>query len=324
MTTVTPRANGTAVELIAGQRKQTTYYGTFKDDLPDPNFRFKIATVDETDEFPLHSHEYEELGIVLAGRAIHLTECENYTLEAGDVFVIHARCRHGLIQPQGLKMCLLLYDPRQLLGCGHDLRRMAGFHALFSPDSRAPDAGHFRARLHLSSEQIAYVRSLTATMNTEFEGHSDGRQTIIKSTFLLLAAYLSRLYQSPPQGTGAPLARLANVVAHIRKNFREPLAIGTLARLAHWSPSHFQRNFKRVYHTTPNQFITRVRLEEAAELLKDPDRDITSIAYETGFASSSFFTIRFKRHFGETPSEFRRQKLVELETMAGMPSALRP
>jgi len=52
-----------------------------------------------------------------------------------------------------------------------------------------------------------------------------------------------------------------------------------------------------------------VRLEEACERLKNPECNITRVAFDTGFSSSAYFTCQFKRYVGETPSEYRRKQL---------------
>jgi AraC-like DNA-binding protein len=178
------------------------------------------------------------------------------------------------------------------------------------PCSNKPD--HFNERLHLSTDEMVYVRSLLATLKAELDGRIEGREVVIKSTFLLLVTYLSRRYASQKKDHGTPLVRMANVVAHIQQHFREPLRMRELARLAHFSQSQFQRIFKRTYNATPQKFVQQVRLHEAGEMLKDPNRDITDIAFETGFSSSSLFSTQFKRQFGRTPSEYRRAKLAEL------------
>jgi AraC family transcriptional regulator, L-rhamnose operon regulatory protein RhaS len=263
----------------------------------------------------MRSQEYSELVIVLEGRATHLTDYGAYRLESGDVAVINGSTRHGYRDAKNLKLCVIMYDPRQFPGGNRDLRQMAGYQALFGAEPQNDAAAGLNQRLHLPAEEMVYVTSLVSALQSEFEGRLAGWQTVIKSTFLLLVTCLSRWHQ--PGELGTPLVRMANVMAHIRRHFREPLALEELARLAHVSVSQFQRNFKRVYNTTPIHFITRVRLHEACELLKDPNQDITNIALETGFGSSSFFATQFKRYMGESPSQFRRKKLAELPAVRG-------
>lgn len=292
--------------------KEQRCYGTFREDMPDPAFRFNILFVKHDGAFKMHSHEYCELVIVLGGRGVHLTDYENYALEEGDVFVITGNTRHGFRDAKDLKLCNIQYDPHQFLRGQRPLNKMMGYHALFDLEPRSNQPDHFNERLHLSTEELVHVTSLLATLKAEFDGHNEGREVVIKSTFLLLVTYLSRLYDRHKRDQGTPLVRMANVIAHIQKHFREPLRIGDLARIAHLSASQFQRTFKRTYQTTPKKFIQQVRLHEACEMLKDPNRDITNIAYETGFSSSSFFATQFKQCIGESPSQYRRRKLAEL------------
>jgi len=155
--------------------------------------------------------------------------------------------------------------------------------------------------------------SLLASLKIEFEKREEGWEIFIKSTFLLLVSYFSRVYARHKKDQATPLVRMANVISHIQKHFRESLRVEDLARIAHLSASQFQRTFKRTYNITPKKFIRQVRLHEACEMLKDPNRDITNIAFENGFSSSSFFATQFKQCMGESPSQYRRRKLAEVE-----------
>jgi AraC-like DNA-binding protein len=58
-----------------------------------------------------------------------------------------------------------------------------------------------------------------------------------------------------------------------------------------------------------NKFIRFVRLNKAKELLARPERSITSVAFDTGFADSSYFGKVFKQEFGLTPVEWRAMNI---------------
>jgi len=308
------RPVGAAVELVGGQTRPQVCYGTYAGDMPEQGFRLRVALVEHADSFRMHAHEYSELCVVLGGRATHLTDYENHPLETGDVFVINGNTRHGFQEPQGLKLCNVMFDPRQFLSGHRDLDKMMGYHALFDLIPRSRHPKEFRERLHLSTAAMASVTSLITTMQNELEAKEEGWQTVVRNNFLLLVAFLSRLYTRQKRRHGTPLVRMASVVSHIQKNFRQPLRIEELARLAHLSGSQFQRTFKRTYNTTPVKFINQVRLHEACELLKDPNRDVTAVAMECGYSTPAFFSTQFKACVGEAPSHYRRRKLAELAT----------
>ncbi|MEW6304294.1 MAG: AraC family transcriptional regulator [Verrucomicrobiota bacterium] len=303
------RPIGSAVEMVGGRTREQVCYGTYQGDMPDQRFRFRIAMVEHADSFRLHAHEYSELCIVLGGRALHRTEHEDYPLETGDVFVISGDTRHGFQNPQGLKLCNLMFDPQQFLAGHRDLERLAGFHALFNVSPRARRPHEFKERLHLTAAQLAEVTALISAIKSECEHQEEGWHAGVRHQFLLLALYLSRLYTRQTRGQATPLMRMAKVVSHIQQHYGDDLRIAGLARLAHLSVSQFQRTFKRIYGATPVRFINQVRVHEACEMLKDPNRSITEIAFAAGYASSSFFSTQFKSFMGQSPLDYRRAKL---------------
>jgi len=311
------------VELTGGCTRETPCYGTYHGDIPDRSFRLNITVVKHDGSFPLHSHEYAELAIVLGGRATHLTNHGNHPLEDGDVVVINRHTKHGFTDAQGLKLCNIMYDPRQFLAGHPDLDRMAGYHALFDLEPRSRCA-EFKERLHLPTDELIYVTSLVSALKAEFDSHNDGRHTSVRSAFLLLVTHLARLYARQKEQVGTPLARMANVISHIQKHYREPLRLEDLARLSHWSPSQFRRHFKRSYNISPVKFITQIRLHKACEMLKDPNHDITYVAMETGFSSSSFFSTQFKNYLGESPSQYRRRTCSEMALQQHRHSPAKP
>jgi AraC family transcriptional regulator len=72
------------------------------------------------------------------------------------------------------------------------------------------------------------------------------------------------------------------------------------------SPYHFHRAFTRAFGETPHAYVTRLRLERAAALLKRGDVSVTEICLDGGFESPTSFSALFRKRFGVSPREFRR------------------
>lgn len=91
----------------------------------------------------------------------------------------------------------------------------------------------------------------------------------------------------------------------IKQNIYANLTIKELALLTHLSESSFKRKFKEVFNESPKKYLTRKKLERAAELLKSNTDRVSEIAYDVGFDSVSAFNRNFTIHFGKSPSDYR-------------------
>ena len=91
---------------------------------------------------------------------------------------------------------------------------------------------------------------------------------------------------------------------YIEKSISENIRPENLAQHAKCSLRQLQRIFKEELNSNPGNFIVLIKLEKAAEMLLKGNKNITEIAFELGFASSSYFTQVFKKYFEKTPKEF--------------------
>jgi AraC-like DNA-binding protein len=73
----------------------------------------------------------------------------------------------------------------------------------------------------------------------------------------------------------------------------------------------FFKKVKQVTGMPPHEYIRKMRLMRAAELLKDPTLSISEVAYQTGFEDPNYFSRNFKEYFGVTASQFRKGKPIQ-------------
>lgn len=100
--------------------------------------------------------------------------------------------------------------------------------------------------------------------------------------------------------------RLSAVLRYIEERSREALDLDRLAGLARMSKYHFLRVFRRAIGITPHQFLLERRLARAAAALRSSAAPVAAVAYDEGFGDLSTFNAQFRRAFGATPLEFRR------------------
>jgi AraC-like DNA-binding protein len=102
-----------------------------------------------------------------------------------------------------------------------------------------------------------------------------------------------------------PVRHLLRAKDLIDARYREPLDVPALARVAHLSPAHFSREFRRAFGETPHRYLLTRRMERAAELLRNTDRSIADVCFTVGLSSVGSFTTTFGRTFGVTPTAYR-------------------
>lgn len=93
--------------------------------------------------------------------------------------------------------------------------------------------------------------------------------------------------------------------AFMQQNFRFNVDLKKMAFLTGRSLATFKRDFEKVFHTTPNRWIQRRRLEEAHYLIKEKSRRPSDVYHEVGFETISHFSYSFKQFFGFNPSSIQ-------------------
>ena len=111
---------------------------------------------------------------------------------------------------------------------------------------------------------------------------------------------------NPTRGHMQRDERIEQVLEHITTAYAQPLELETLARLAYLSPSRFAHLFKSQLKQSPMQYLEQYRLERAAEKLLVGNDSIEQIAAAVGFVNAFHFSTRFRKHYGQSPSSYRR------------------
>jgi len=100
-------------------------------------------------------------------------------------------------------------------------------------------------------------------------------------------------------------------IRHLMREYRcYNLSVNDFAKLSGRSPSSFNRDFKRQFGITPQQWLIGARLERAMELIQDTEMSITEISLEIGYENISHFIKTFKAKYGLTPKQERSKKYL--------------
>jgi len=108
-----------------------------------------------------------------------------------------------------------------------------------------------------------------------------------------------------PDSQHSSFKRLQHAIDHIQANFYSPLRMQTLADIAGVSIAQLERLFKRVFQLTPQQMLTKTRIEEAMQLLLQTEMTIAEISQACGYSDQSAFARQFKATVGVSPRDSR-------------------
>lgn len=101
--------------------------------------------------------------------------------------------------------------------------------------------------------------------------------------------------------------RIVQAKLFIDNHYDRDIELSNIADEAFFSKFHFIRLFKKVYGRTPHQYVTKVRIEKAMELLRS-NVPVSDTCYKVGFDSLSSFSGLFKRLVGISPSTYLLQQ----------------
>ncbi|MHB9023545.1 MAG: helix-turn-helix domain-containing protein [Armatimonadota bacterium] len=254
----------------------------------------------------LHQHDFSELVIVLSGTGIHRSPAGDYRIDAGDVFVLHGNQAHGYRDTEDLDLVNILFRIDELSIPLQDMASLPGYHALFTlePLYRARD--RFESRLRLAPDELRHVSGTVDRLIREWRGRLPGWRFATMAGFMLLMTDLSRYYMHTKERAAQPLLSLGRVIGHLEQHFRQPLALEDLAAIGCMSRRTLSREFRRAMGCSPIEYLIRLRINHAANLLQDSRESITNVAFQVGFNDSNYFARQFRALLGCSPRDLRR------------------
>ena len=157
--------------------------------------------------------------------------------------------------------------------------------------------GEWGAKLDLRKLEAAYFQSKALTPKQ------------YASVLRLLSIFAQHLglvaNQIAIQASHAEPESMGKARQFIRDHQSEEIALSDVSRAVHMSTFYFCKTFKKATGFTFTDYLSRVRIEKARELLLKPNVRVSEVAFEVGFQSLTHFNRTFHRVLGESPTEYR-------------------
>ncbi|EKN65222.1 transcriptional regulator [Neobacillus bataviensis LMG 21833] len=106
---------------------------------------------------------------------------------------------------------------------------------------------------------------------------------------------------------------ITRVITFLQQQYDEYISIDRMAAIAELSSYYFIKQFRKHTNTTPAQYLTKIRMKKATELLRHTDLSIKDIAAKIGYENANYFNKVFRKITGFSPLEFRESKISNLD-----------
>ncbi len=242
-------------------------------------------------------HTDVSIAMVLAGTFQYRTETSG------------SRIRNEVMSPGSL----LLGSAGHSFDCGHEHGegdRCISFS--YNPElfqQIASELGVRHAGPGFRYSRLPAVRELSPLAARACRIMGDGCDALAWEEISLQLAQLAITLVNESRTTEPSASDQARVTRVLREIEAVPGDIWSLEKMsaeAGLSQHHFLRTFEAVVGITPNQFLLRTRLREAALRLAVPDERVVNVAFDCGFGDVSNFNRAFRREFGGSPRAYRR------------------
>ena len=173
---------------------------------------------------------------------------------------------------------------------------------LFDPQL---DLGHFAFNDKGTSE----ICDISRRIISELCQNKKGKAAVLEALQTELCQTLLRNLFCDRDSGEIPAARpdLNHIIGEVYQQLDEPVLVENLAKSLGYSESSFQRLLKKETGSSPKKYVQNLKLQAAKRLLQRTIRPISDIALECGFSTPSHLSTQFKRHYKETPLEYRNR-----------------
>ena len=246
-----------------------------------------------------HVHEAVECLLVVKGELEVEVEDEAFILRADDLLVINLNQLHMLKgNESNLVLCFRVEKAYLERECAELLQLWFGCNS--TKETEADQKVYFECKRLLTRMLLVYTEK------------KKGYELELKSVFFLFLSYLQAHFAAPRKGfaetpAAGRMQGLETVLDYIRSNYDQDISMEAMARRIHLSPPYFSKYFKQKIGIGFLEYVNQIRLEHALKSLLETDMPILKIALENGFANQKSFSERFKKEYGENPSEYRKK-----------------
>jgi len=254
------------------------------------DFYFDASGRSTYDVGELHYHNKLEIYYLLEGTCRYFIDARTYLLEEGDIVIIPAGVLHTAHYPTGQ------IHARYLINCTET----------YIPPSVRPLIGSMTYICRVPNIRRE-IETVFERIGREYSGRDGFSEDAMRSDVASLMILLARA-QTNRQAVGISSDFVSEAVSYVQRNYADPIALSDVAQHCSVSSEHLSRMFKKNTGFGFCEYLTMYRLKQAEAMLFDhPELAISQVAYRCGFNDSNYFSCRFRKLYGVSPSVRRHE-----------------
>ena len=206
-------------------------------------------------------------------------------------------------------------NTRDLLHAYEELTRYTNQHALPGNTYQNPASGH--ATIRALARKAAERGGLSVVKIDEITQRSAQKVAAAqnfeeKERFSWEMLYeLTDAVRIQNQKAETFSSSIARVLEYLALNYSQEVPLSALTELTHFSEPHLKRKFKDETGFTISQYIMKMRCDKAADLLLSSEFPVQEISFYVGYPDNNYFVKIFKRQFGLTPTDYRKNNKAD-------------
>lgn len=242
-------------------------------------------------DFPEHSHDFHELVVVSKGAGQHVLNDVPMNLSQNLICFISPRDRHLFESSEGLFLTNILFK-KDKLSAGPILKE------LLPKDDDA--FNHW----FVTTNAMGRISHLIAQMDQENKQMGIESKLMKEALFQQLVVEISRgrLTHQAKADHENVILQILDWIAH---HYDQDISVADLSEQFQVSSRTLSRKMKQMTNLSLNNYVHRVRINQAMNKLQYSEDSITEIAFQVGYKDSNYFSTKFKQFTNRTPSDFR-------------------
>ena len=271
-------------------------------DVPvDTNVKFRTS-IDPGSYIPMHWHRAVEIIYMQEGSLDVTVESESFTIRKGDCIVINGNVLHST-KCTSPNTAILLQIPLDFM------------------EKYIPDLGQliflfdFRIKDQRQQTKQAMLKTILEQLQIINDVRPDGyllrfNSLIFELLFQLYHNFAVKILQNNTSQEKKDMDRLEPVLNYISEHYREPISLNEIAEVACLQAGYFCRFFKKKMGITFLEYQNEYRLSFIYRDLITTRDPVHVILERHGFTNYKLFRRMFLEHFGNTPTQIRKQREI--------------